>query len=417
MKRWGYELTKTRLPGIFRLKSGGFYGRTRIQDPKSDRRPEVTGVFRDAKTPKEAQTLLDERANDARAKLQGAPAATQTWRSFAVSRLNERIRKGKVMSEATVERWREAIGIFEPEWGELNAADVTHHHIDHWLATTVAGWMTDGRTVIRKRRVGGELQGVPFTTKLKATTVNGWLRVLRAISHAIKTKFGLAKSAFDGVEFFEEGRIYTREEPNALPTELLPQFMSIARKKFPQHFAMIFLGMATGLRPSSMRPLRRSGPTPDVDWEKGLLFIRRSHSRKQIVMNKTKTGRDQTIALPKEVLDELRVHVEALKGKMEASELLFPSDVGQLRTRNVLAKPFAAIAEEMQLGFRLTPRGMRRTFVDAQRKAGIEAIVSNSISGHTTPTMREHYSTASDEEQREAIRRTNRLLRGEGEDS
>ena len=32
-------------------------------------------------------------------------------------------------------------------------------------------------------------------------------------------------------------------------------------EQYPQHYAMTLLGMATGLRPSSMRPIRRGGKT------------------------------------------------------------------------------------------------------------------------------------------------------------
>lgn len=413
VKRWGYLMAKSSTrPGIYRLKAGGYYVRARVTDKKSGLRKEVSAALHHAKTVAEAQKELDALVADARAELRGEIRTKQTWRAFAVSRLEERLRKRKVMSEATVERWKDAIALFVPEWGHLDVRDVSRHHIDLWLDKKVAKWMTDGKTVLRKRRESGEIVMKPVTTVIKPTTVNGWLRVLRAICHAIKIKFDLPKSAFEGIEFFEEGRIYTREEPNALPPDMLPAFMAIARKKFPQHYAMIFLGMATGLRPSSMRPLRRKGPAPDIDWTTGILQVRRSHSRGQVVMEKTKTGKDNTIALPPEVLAELKRHVDALDGKMAKSDLLFPSETGELRTRNVLAKPFAAIAKELGLTFTLTPRGMRRTFNDAARAAGVRDVVTRSISGHTTETMQHHYSTARDEEQREALAKVSAAVAG-----
>lgn len=410
--RWGYLTAKTARRGIFRLKTGGFYVRSRVTDPRTSKRKEVSAVLRDASMT-QAQAELDRLVDEARVELRGEVRTTQTWRAFAISRLEERMLKGKVMSEATVDRWKEALSIFVPEWGHLEATAVTRHHINLWLNGTVAKWMTEGKTSMRKRRVDGKILMKPFTSIIKPTTVNGWLRVLRAISHAIKVTFDLTKSAFDGIEFFEEGRIYTREEPNALHPDMLPKFMGLAKKRFPQHFAMIFLGVTTGLRPSSMRPLRRKGPAPDVDWETGLLQIRRSHSRRQIVMEKTKTGKDTTIALSTEQLAILKAHSDALTGKMAESDLLFPSDMGTLRTRNVLAKPFAAIASELGITFRLTPRGMRRTFNDAARVAGVNAIVKRSISGHLTDEMDHHYSTARDEEQREALARVTKMT-GQG---
>jgi hypothetical protein len=38
------------------------------------------------------------------------------------------------------------------------------------------------------------------------------------------------------------------------------------KRLYPQHFAMTSLGFATGLRPSTLRPLRRAGDRADVKW-------------------------------------------------------------------------------------------------------------------------------------------------------
>jgi hypothetical protein len=56
----------------------------------------------------------------------------------------------------------------------------------------------------------------------------------------------------------------------------------------------------------TLRPLRRSGPTPDFLPEERLLLVRRSHTRGQVVMDMTKTKRDQTIRLPPAVVRVLR---------------------------------------------------------------------------------------------------------------
>ncbi len=420
--RWGYEMAPTARRGIYRIKTGGYFVRARVTDRPGKRR-ELTAALHDAATVTAAQTVLDELVADARAVAKGEVRTRQTWRSFAISRLQERMRRGKVASEATVDRWKDAIALFAPEWGDLDVREVTHHHIERWLNTKVAAWMTTGKTVRRMRRGEGDsrrtrtLVEVEVTTVIKATTVNGWLRVLRAISHAIKVKFELPKSAFDGVEFFEEGRIHTKEAPNALPPDILPRFMAAARARYPQHFAMILLGFVTGLRPSSIRPLRRKGPAPDIDWDTGLLQVRRSHSRAQHVMDQTKTKKDNAIALPSSVLEILREHAAALEGRARASDLLFPSETGDLRTRNVLAKPFAVIGAELGLPFKLTPKGMRRTFNDVARAAGVNDVVTRSISGHQSEEMQIHYSTARDDEKRAALTKVHGFMTEKAGDS
>lgn len=420
-KRWGYEMAPTATrPGIYKLREGGYFVRARVTG-RGGKRREVSAVLRDATTPTQAQKVLDGLVADARAVARGEVPTKQTWRSFAVSRLQERVRRGKVASEATVDWWKNAIALFDAEWGDLDVRDVTRHHIDSWLNGPVAEWMTTGKTVLRKRRARtsprrlAAFEMVEVTTVIKPTTVNGWLRVLRAICHAAKVKFELPRSAFEGIEFFEEGRLFTKEEPNALPPDLLPAFMSIAQARYPQHFAMILLGFVTGLRPSSLRPLRRQGPEADINWTTGELEIRRSHSRRQHIMNATKTKKDNVIALPPAVLEVLRGHVAALEGAMAKSDLLFPSDTGELRTRNVLAKPFEAISKELGLTFRLTPKGMRRTFNDVARWAGVNDVVTRAISGHQTPSMQDHYSTARAAEARAALTKVHAFVAGKND--
>ena len=85
------------------------------------------------------------------------------------------------------------------------------------------------------------------------------------------------------------------------------------------------------------------------------------------------------------------------------SELLFPSLEGGFRAGTVLAKPFEAVSEQMELGYALTPRGMRRTFNDLARAAQVEDIVTRSISGHATERMQHHYSTVRGDDQRRSI--------------
>ncbi len=111
----------------------------------------------------------------------------------------------------------------------------------------------------------------------------------------------------------------------------------------------------------------------------------------------TKTDEDQWLHLPDEMLDILRWHVNRLPaGPMANSELLFPSTKGHFRSPSVLDKPFRAISTEIGLSYRVSPKGMRRTFQD---------LVTRAISGHATETMHHLYSTVGAEEMRASIRR------------
>ncbi|HEX3854709.1 MAG TPA: hypothetical protein VHW01_27285 [Polyangiaceae bacterium] len=96
------------------------------------------------------------------------------------------------------------------------------------------------------------------------TTANGWLSIFRVIMRAAKRKSDLPRLATEDVTDFDTSDwiTYSEEEPNSLTTEQVPLFLERLRELHPQHYAMAFLGFATGLRPSSLRPLRRRGAKP-----------------------------------------------------------------------------------------------------------------------------------------------------------
>jgi len=235
-------------------------------------------------------------------------------------------------------------------------------------------------------------------------TANSWFAVLRGVLRGAKRDFDLAGVASDGVKDFDTSThaTYTEEEPNSLAAHQVPAFLQKLKEDFPQHYAMAYLGFATGLRPSSLRPLRRRGETPDIQWEAKRLLVRRSQTLGKKVRNTTKQGVRYTIDLPEDVIQVLRWHVETQleTDAQRESELLFPSLEGGFRAGTVLTKPFEAVSEQMELGYALTPRGMRRTYNDLARAAQVEDIVTRSISGHATERMQHHYSTVRGDEQR-----------------
>ena len=118
----------------------------------------------------------------------------------------------------------------------------------------------------------------------------------------------------------------------------------------------------------------------------------------------TKQRTRYAIDLPKAVIEVLNWHVGQMLWTLQQqdSDLLFLSTTGGFRAPAVLNAPFAEIAEE--LGFpKFTQRGMRRTYNDLARAAGVLDLVTRSISGHATEAMQHHYSTVSADEQRASI--------------
>ncbi len=132
------------------------------------------------------------------------------------------------------------------------------------------------------------------------TTVNGWLSILRVVMKAARRKLSLPYLATEGAENLDlsEHATYTEEEPNALLPEEVAPFMSKFKELHAQHFAMTYLGLITGLRPSSLRPLRRRGAEVDVLWDRNRILVRRSQTLGDEVMLTTKQKRRYAVDLP-----------------------------------------------------------------------------------------------------------------------
>ena len=237
-------------------------------------------------------------------------------------------------------------------------------------------------------------------------TANGWLDVLRVILKAAAVQFELSRNPMDGIRNFDTSEhVYTEEEPNSLTVEEMPAFLTKMRALYPQHFAFVCLGFFLGHRPSTLRPLRRLGPTPDLLLDEALLLVRRSHTEGDEVMATTKTKIRQRITLPPILVDILRWHIatQLLTPEQQASELLFPAEDGRFRSRSALKKPFATVPAALDLKKHVSPKAMRRTFQDLARAAEVKEIVTRAISRHATETMQHHYSTVGTDEKKLAI--------------
>jgi len=273
-----------------------------------------------------------------------------------------------------------------PAFGDFYVHRITSEHVEQW-----------------KAGVGELITAGDYSPN----TAHGWLSILRVIMKSAKRRFQLPILATEDVADFDtsEHATYTEDEPNSLAPEEVPTFLATLRERYPQHYAMAFLGIVTGLRPSTMRPLRRRGLEADVQWDRLRLLVRRSQTLGEEVIRTTKQKKRYAIDLPEEAINVLRWHVatQLATPEMEESNLLFPSITGGFRSPCVLNKPFADVAETMELGKSFTQRGLRRTFNDLARAANVEAIVTRSISGHATERMQEHYSTVQGSEQRAGI--------------
>lgn len=388
--------------GVYEREGGGFVIRARMVHARTGRTVTICRALADETSAKRAYVTLQDLKRAARA---GALDAVQTemptGKSFAKSLFKAKVADGSIASAKGREKWATILGhLAKAKWAEYLVDRIEPRDLQEWrdLLPSVT-W-----TRTRKDKKTGQ-PVVIKTGKYAPSTLNDWLAVARVIFAAAKKKYGLPVDPMADVEDFalKGHRTYTKEEPNALTPEETATWLAKFRELYPRLFAMVLLGFVLGQRPSTLRPLRRKGKHADLDFSRGVIQLRRSHTLGDEVMEATKTFADQEVALPKSVVDVLSEHVAWLDAgypdggtwQQRKSELLFPSAEGKLLCRSALQKPFAKVTATCGLGKNITPRAMRRTFQDLTRKAG--------VSGHATDAMRVRYSTAATPEVAAAI--------------
>lgn len=401
-RRWKQTLRRTAIKGIFELKKGGYLIRAQPTDPRTGRKRDIRRVLPSA-TLREAVLALE--VEKERAQAGGHRERTMRFADYAVLLLERKIAVGDLTTTPSMDKWKHTLehlilGV-ESKDGRVRTTGFGEFRVDQISTADVDLWKAGVCKLIEK----GEYS---------PHTANSWLGVLKSVDRAISRDFQLGRMFTFGTTCFDTAQheTYTEEEPNALRPEWVGPFLAALRQMHPQHYAMAYLGFITGLRPSSLRPLRRNGPDADVVWDEGRLLIRRSQTRGERVRKVTKQRTRYSIHLPETAMKILRWHVDTQLRRPEQADsaLLFPSILGGYRAPTLLNKPFAQVAREIGLPFTFTQKGMRRTFQDLTRAAEVHDVVIRSISGHLTEEMQRHYSTASGVEQSQSIAKVIRLF-------
>ena len=294
-----------------------------------------------------------------------------------------------------------------PRFGACPLRNLLPTDVEDWLDDcTQAVWLTHTE---QQRRGRGERPDPAGERRYAAATINLWLRTLKHLVASAYREFGWGASPVAGVEPLPERR-RGEDDPCSLSAELLGRFLARYRQRYPQSWAMAFLGFTTGLRWSELSALRWS----DIDEAQGLLHIRRGQVRG--VTGETKTeGSRRTLALCPEQLDCLREHrrqlVEAQAPGLAAG-LVFPSGAGRYAYHSCMDKRLRRIASDLELPFRVSTKVFRRSFNNLLRQAGVDRQVLRSLTGHSSEEMTGRYSTVEGSEKAAAVGRVVLLASG-----
>lgn len=408
------------LPGVWRLRGGGFVACAQVRDPEHHpgprERPRYRTIFRAMRNAVDAREAFDWLADERRRVQHGVHAQTEvpTWKDFAVSLLERKVQAGDIQSASGVESIKGKLRrvIETATWASRPVDEVRFAHIQEWR-DSLPGLTYDrmGPPQDRHRVVS---RGHPYALR----TLNGWLECSRVVWRAATAQFELPRNPMAGISEFntKSHKPYSAEEPNSLnPRTEVAEFLSRFKERFPQWYAFVFTGFVLGQRPSTLRPLRRKGPSADLDLVKRKLYLRRSNSMGQEVMETTKTASELELSLPDALVEVLAAHVAVVEADpiMSKSDLLFPSPrTGKMVCRQILKVPFRTIMKDMGLNRNLSARAMRRTYQDMADEARLRAVTTMAVSGHKSLKMKHRYSSVHDDEIEAGIATIFRLATG-----
>ena len=401
--------TKTRHPGVHQIEPptralpgrpatlGTYRIRVYVKDPKTGRQRERDRVVQAASAAEAAEArealrreYLEEREPE-RPRLTTAAYA----RSWLATKL-------PALKPSTRRHYADALDLhILPTLGPLYIDAVGHEDVLRWRDAQ---------------------KGAP-------STVNGRLRVLRNMFADATAELGLPRNPAARVRGLATTTEVDDEASKVLSPTELRELLAAVRRVVPRWYPMTLALATTGARWGELSALQWR----DIDFDEGVIRIRRSHWKGQVTKPKTKASR-RTIVLDEElaqVLEELRA--EQLRKRPKGADgfrWVFPSRAGTLMQSSSIRKPLrkAAIAcglavevldtkgRVVRVDGRVPSAHWFRHTLNSLLRRSAEGIVQRSITGHVTEEMAEHYDRVTVAEKRKAIAGAFRLVRG-GQDT
>jgi integrase len=371
---WMQGCTKTRYAGIFKTPSG-YRVRVRAMDPR-------TGTLKEGNREYEGVDLRE-------ALLQ------QT-------RMRDEITKGGVSAQ------RLRVGEFAKHWIESKAPTVDPGTAERYAAAlddhvlpALGLFFFDQLTALDVQKWVNAARRKGY----RAETIRGWFRVLRTMTRDAMEPLDLPRDPTLRITFPED----EERDDNSLMPELLGSFLHNMERLSPQHYALVAVLAFTGLRFCHASALRWE----DINADSGVLRVVRKNIRGRVGPVSRKKRAPREYPLHPSLADILRDHRRRLLEQQAPgvdSGWMFPSEAGGLRTPGGLWKAWRVCVKESKIEERFTVHGLRRTFNDLTRRAGVDGVVIKSLTGHVTEKMRTHYSTVGLDEKLAAVSSVHRLV-------
>lgn len=358
---------KTKYPGVTKTGEQTFRVRRKVVDPETGRRTEVDRIVKGV-TAKQAADKLAELVAEARASNVDRMRVSDFARSWLES-------KSATVSRGTANKYADALEQhIVPGLGRIYCDALKPFDVQEWVNKCLA----KGYSV---------------------RTVQSWYGCLRTMMIDAQYQLDLPRNPVARVTFPEPAEF---EGQNAINEEQLERLLEVFRAEEPDHYGLVAVLAYTGLRFTHASALRWE----DVDFQTGILEVKRSQLHGVIGPVSRKKRAPRKIPLSPELEEVLKWQRRYLMQKQArglAEGWMFPTIRGTLRSSACLTKPWRHCCQEAGIESHFTPHGLRRTFNDLARRAGVDPIVTKALTGHVTERMREHYSSVRLDEKKQAL--------------
>lgn len=361
---------RTKYPGVYRL---------------GDNRYRVTGKVRDPRTGRvkflERVVTADTENGAVRARLNMIEEVREGRNDAPPSRLSLRdcvtrwlVMKGPTLDERTLGVYTYRLGLMTARLGDIYA--------DALRIDDIQGWANKA-----------------LGDKYSVHSIRGSLRVFRSMVRDL----GLPDPS---------GRVSLPDAPppkeNRVTAEQAAAFLAAMKEHERQHYALVAIMLMTGLRHTHASALKWE----DVDEGAGVVRIRRKNVLRREGEVSRKKAAPTEIPLVPELQRILREQRELLFVEQHpglALGLVFPGldkdGKGAMRwSPTCMLKAWNRCKKLAGITGRFTPHGLRRTFNDLTRRAGMDGLVIRAMTAHSTDEMRRDYSTVGLDEKARAVR-------------
>jgi integrase len=397
------DLRKTRAPGIYQLPDGRFVAKWTVQ--VQGRREFKEETLEPGHSIEDAVQLRARKISETKRGLK--PAEPPSLTDFVVEWLD---RNTPRMKPRAAESYTNVLAMHvAPFFHGLRVDEVRRSDIERWIV-----WAEQQK---RPKTRAPDSPMVPYARD----TLMGWWGKLQQLFAVIAAEFRIPDPSLAITGPQARGRERVQEEGTLSVAELKLLLEALP----PNWHAEVYADVLTGMRPGELYALT----WPCIDFERGVIVVRRSHSSGAV--GPTKTGKTKTPGMAPELMQVLRDHRDMMLRTQHpgfASGLVFPAsqisavqiddelqriaeaerrgiaivpaperEIGWYRRASSLRNQLVRTSEDIGLKVQVTPQVLRRTFNTLLVDANVARETLRAIMGHSSQRMTDRYTGATDE--------------------